>query len=115
MHLFQFVAFFALLQSVTTTIATASPDNNKKQCKRTKVAVLGAGVAGITAAQALNNASVTDFVIIEYQDRIGGRVQSSKFGKGAHGPYTVELGANWVQGIGVEGGPINPIWTLVSL
>ena len=29
------------------------------------------------------------------------------------GPYTLELGANWVQGLGTEGGPQNPVWELV--
>lgn len=29
-------------------------------------------------------------------------------------PYVIELGANWVQGLGSEGGPENPIWTLAK-
>ena len=34
---------------------------------------------------------------MEYQDRIGGRVQTTEFGEQADGsPYTVEIGANWV-------------------
>ena len=84
-------------------------------CKKTKVAVLGAGVAGVTAAQALHSASIDDFVIIEYNDHIGGRVLNEPFGKKPDGtPYSVELGANWVQGIGTPGGPENPIWTLAK-
>lgn len=70
-------------------------------------------MAGISAAQALANASITDFVIIEYQDRIGGRVHAVDFGKKAdQSPYKVELGANWVHG--TEGIAINPIWTLAQ-
>ncbi len=85
------------------------------ECRKTKVAILGAGVAGITAAQALVNASVTDFLIVERNDYIGGRVKHTEFGKRRDGtPYTVELGANWVQGLGTEGGPENPIWTLAK-
>lgn len=39
-----------------------------------------------------------DFVIIEYQDKLGGRVHHTDFGKNPNGdPYTVELGANWVS------------------
>ncbi|MCJ1321281.1 hypothetical protein MMC15_006625 [Xylographa vitiligo] len=84
-------------------------------CKRTTVAVLGAGTAGITAAQALTNASVHDFLIVEYNDVIGGRVAHTTFGAKADGsPYTVELGANWVQGIQSPGGPANPIWILAE-
>jgi polyamine oxidase len=41
-------------------------------------------------------------------------VKHTTFGKDASGkPLTVELGANWVQGLGTTGGPQNPIWTLV--
>lgn len=86
-----------------------------EECRKTKVAILGAGVAGITAAQALVNASISDFIIVDRNDYIGGRVKHTDFGKKADGsPYTVELGANWVQGLGTEGGPENPIWTLAK-
>lgn len=48
--------------------------------------------------QALSNSSITDFVIIEYQDRLGGRMTQTDFGKKKDGsPYVVELGANWVR------------------
>ncbi|KAI9733650.1 MAG: hypothetical protein M1834_003252 [Cirrosporium novae-zelandiae] len=43
--------------------------------------VRGAGVAGITAAQALSNQSVHDFLIVEYNDYIGGRAAHSDFGQ----------------------------------
>lgn len=84
-------------------------------CTRATVAILGAGMAGITAAQSLTNASVTDFVIVDVNTYIGGRVKSAKFGKDVDGnPYTVELGANWVQGLGSPHGPENPIWVLAQ-
>lgn len=39
---------------------------------------------------------MTDFLIVEYRDRIGGRVAHTTFGAQADGtPYTIELGANW--------------------
>lgn len=85
-------------------------------CRETRVAILGAGVAGITAAQALSNASVTDFIIVEYRNELGGRVAHTNFGRKSDGtPYVVELGANWVQGLGTPPGPENPIWTLAKL
>ncbi|EFE31310.1 flavin containing polyamine oxidase, putative [Trichophyton benhamiae CBS 112371] len=38
------------------------------------------------------------FIIVEYQDRIGGRLHNVKFGKKKDGsPYTVEAGANWAK------------------
>ncbi|KAK8114347.1 amine oxidase [Apiospora kogelbergensis] len=96
--------------------AGSAPLARDTDCRKTKVAILGAGVAGITAAQALSNASVTDFLIVERNDYIGGRVRHTQFGVNpkTKAPYTVELGANWVQGLGSEGGPENPIWTLAK-
>lgn len=48
--------------------------------------------------QALSNASLTDFVILEYLPRVGGRVSNTDFGRKVDGtPYVVELGANWVS------------------
>lgn len=47
--------------------------------------------------QALSNASVHDFLIVEYNGEIGGRVAHTTFGNSsAAKAYTVELGANWV-------------------
>ena len=41
---------------------------------------------------------VTDFVIVEYNAEIGGRVKHVPFGFKPDGTqYTVELGANWVR------------------
>ncbi|KAL9637820.1 MAG: hypothetical protein Q9164_001963 [Protoblastenia rupestris] len=75
----------------------------------------GAGTAGITAAQTLSNASITDFLIVEYNDYIGGRIKDTTFGQKPDGsPYTIELGANWVQGLVTPPGPENPIWTLAK-
>src|SRR5438045_3269473 len=82
-------------------------------CRKTKVAILGAGMAGITAAQTLHNHSITDFIIVEYNKEMGGRVMATPFGRDAKGkPYLVELGANWVQGLASPDGVANPVWTL---
>ncbi|KAH6657570.1 putative flavin-containing polyamine oxidase [Truncatella angustata] len=86
---------------------------NATSCYKTQVAILGAGVAGVTAAHALANASITDFIIVERNDYIGGRVAHTSFGRtDDSSSYTVELGANWIQGLGSPDGPENPIWSL---
>ncbi|USW54238.1 Putative flavin amine oxidase, FAD/NAD(P)-binding domain superfamily [Septoria linicola] len=91
----------------------AQPRTEDAQCRQTTVAILGAGVAGITAAQALVNASVTDFVIIEANDYIGGRIANVDFGRQSNGdPHKVEIGANWVHGVG--GNFVNPIYHLIE-
>lgn len=57
---------------------------------------------------------MTDFLIVEYNSDISGRVAHTTFGA-ANQSYTIELGANWVQGLVTTGGPQNPIWTLAQL
>jgi polyamine oxidase len=72
-------------------------------------------MAGVTAAQTLANHSVTDFLIVEYNGELGGRVAHTTFGAKPDGsPYIVELGANWVQGLQTDDGPANPIWLLAQ-
>ena len=112
-----FVALGANAALLSGSDAAPFQEARQPRCRQTDVVILGAGVAGITAAQTLSNNSITNFLILERNDRIGGRVQSVPFGKrpGKDGkPYIVELGANWIQGLGSEGGPENPIWTLAK-
>lgn len=106
----------SLLDALQDAIHDQTPIQNLDgTCRKTSVAVLGAGIAGITAAQALSNASVTDFVIVDVNDYIGGRVKHTTFGQDPDGnPYTVELGANWIHGLQTDNGPENPIWTLAQ-
>ncbi|PHH71068.1 hypothetical protein CDD82_6765 [Ophiocordyceps australis] len=97
------MALYAAAAIVAAQIVAAGvaqpPANGHERCRKTTVAILGGGVAGITAAQALSNESISDFLILEYQDRIGGRAHHTTFGKKQDGsPYTVELGANWARG-----------------
>ncbi|KAH7310501.1 hypothetical protein B0I35DRAFT_396766 [Stachybotrys elegans] len=85
------------------------------ECRKTKVAILGAGIAGVIAGQTLANHSIDDFVIIEYKHEIGGRVHHAFFGHDEYGdPLVVEYGANWAQGLGSSDTRENPIWTLMK-
>lgn len=81
--------------------------------KDARVLILGGGVAGITAAHALYKQGVEDFIIVEARHELGGRMMSHTFGAPGR-QYTVELGANWVQGTRTGKGPENPIWTLAK-
>ncbi|KAF3903888.1 hypothetical protein ABW20_dc0108064 [Dactylellina cionopaga] len=73
---------------------------------KTKVAILGGGMAGITAAKTLaNELNITDFLVIEARHELGGRVQNVLIDN----KYSVEIGANWIQGLGT-----NPIWALAQ-
>ena len=44
------------------------------ETEKTTVLILGGGLAGITAAHTLYEAGMTDFILLEAADRIGGRV-----------------------------------------
>jgi monoamine oxidase len=57
------------------------------------VVIVGAGVAGLTTAHELNQAGVADVIILEAQDYVGGRIQTS-----AEYGDPVELGAEFVHG-----------------
>lgn len=59
----------------------------------TRVIVVGAGVAGLTAAHRLQSAGI-DTVVVEARDRIGGRVHTADLG-GAK----VDVGASWLHGV----------------
>ena len=48
-----------------------------KTIKHCKVAIIGAGIAGLAASQKLVEAEINDIVVLEAQDKIGGRVLTS--------------------------------------
>ena len=61
--------------------------------ERFDTVVIGAGIAGLTAARLLAAAGRT-VVILEARDRVGGRVQTDR----TDGEVT-DLGASWIHGI----------------
>ncbi|XBI50160.1 hypothetical protein VPH35_113612 [Triticum aestivum] len=72
-----------------------------------RVIIVGAGMSGISAGKRLSEAGITDLVILEATDRMGGRIHKTKFAG-----VNVEMGANWVEG--VNGDEVNPIWTMAN-
>ena len=92
---------FLLLVDTATSQSCADPD--------AEVMILGAGMAGIAATNRLSEEGVTNFVIIEAQDRIGGRVRREEIGG-----VTVDVGANWISGIDPEQPEMHPLWALAQ-
>ena len=70
-------------------IASGRPDCSRE--KDADVLILGAGFAGLGAAERLSENGIENFLIIDQRDKIGGRAQSVKFGG-----TTVELGPQWI-------------------
>ncbi len=71
------------------------------KAERTRVAVIGAGMAGLTAAARLTEAGKT-VSVYEARDRLGGRIQTDR-SLGA----PVDLGATWIHG--PEGNPLTKL------
>lgn len=74
--------------------------------KKAKVVIIGAGMAGLTAANKLYTTAgckdLLDLCVVEGGNRIGGRINTSEFGGDR-----IELGATWIHGIG--GSPVHEI------
>eukprot|EP00536_Pseudo-nitzschia_multiseries_P014580 jgi/Psemu1/327590/estExt_fgenesh1_pg.C_7270007 len=91
-----------------------SPENKMPPASILPVAILGAGVAGIYAANALERMGITNYVVLEASDRIGGRLKDttgvvrsvlpSKIGTEngeemlfLKGRLPLDLGAEWIH------------------
>ncbi|XP_018303236.1 peroxisomal N(1)-acetyl-spermine/spermidine oxidase-like [Mycetomoellerius zeteki] len=89
---FGLVTIFLILDAASVR----STGESSRACnlpKETKIVIVGAGAAGIAAASRLLQKGVNDFVILEANDRIGGRINTKDFGENV-----VDLGAEWVHG-----------------
>lgn len=60
---------------------------------KTKLVIIGAGIAGLAAAKTLEDANFKDYLLIEAQSEVGGRIQSIPWNKG-----WIECGAQFVHG-----------------
>ncbi|XP_076295199.1 uncharacterized protein LOC143216221 [Lasioglossum baleicum] len=84
MHRSVILLFFGLIASLNQIQASSSPP---------RVIIVGAGASGIAAATKLLENGIEDLLILEAEDRIGGRVKTIKFDE-----YLVDEGAQWIHG-----------------
>ncbi|KAK8483889.1 hypothetical protein V6N11_081593 [Hibiscus sabdariffa] len=74
--------------------------------KKPRIVIIGAGMAGLTAANKLYTSTSSndlfELVVVEGGDRIGGRINTSEFCGDR-----IEMGATWIHGIG--GSPLHQI------
>jgi len=72
-----------------------------QKVSKVTVVVMGAGVAGLSAARHLHASGRCNVVVLEGRDRIGGRVHTYQFPALPHEqlpPVKVDLGANYMHG-----------------
>jgi len=72
-----------------------------KKVSKATVVVMGAGVAGLSAARHLHASGICNVIVLEGRDRIGGRVHTYQFPALPHEqlpPVKVDLGANYMHG-----------------
>ena len=99
-------------------VTSPDSDSGDHGLRHKQVLVLGGGVAGVLAARKLiRDEGIVEVLVVEARDELGGRMRSTTFGQhgaGGGGPFTVELGANWIQGTTEGDGPVNPILVLAE-
>lgn len=74
----------------TALAATAAAADRKRSLEQVDVVVVGAGMAGLSAARMLARAK-KKVVVLEARDRVGGRVKS-----GTLAGHTIDVGGMWV-------------------
>ncbi|GAB4845650.1 hypothetical protein Ancab_039051 [Ancistrocladus abbreviatus] len=91
------VLMHLLLYQFFSVMASNSPPPSPPS-----VIIVGAGLSGISAAKTLHDAGIHDFLMLEADASIGGRIKLGGFGGNI-----IELGANWLHGVGGQKG--NPL------
>ena len=74
-----------------------------RRATNAEVLVLGAGISGVAAARTLEVNGISDFLVLEANDRIGGRIRE-------YDGTSIELGANWISGLDLSDPMHHPIW-----
>ena len=84
----------ALLSYLNTGCGTSSNKDTTTNSTGKKVIVIGAGIAGLSAARELQNNGY-EVVMLEARERIGGRIWTST----KWDDMPLDLGASWIHGI----------------
>ena len=105
------VLFVALLISLAPRCALSQPSApinaaNTADDTLYDVIVVGAGMAGVTAARRLRDLGVTNVLVLEARDRVGGRTYSVNTTTAG----SIDLGAMWIHG--ADDG--NPLYDLTA-
>ncbi|WP_417668083.1 flavin monoamine oxidase family protein [Roseibium sp.] len=96
-------AFLSCAAALTCSLSLSATLTGRPalSAQRRSVIVIGAGMAGLSAANALTKAGY-QVTILEARDRVGGRIDTDR-----STGTVLERGANWIHGI--EGNPISAL------
>ena len=100
LSVFIVAALFRL--ATTASVPTCSLDE-AGSAEKVEVLILGAGISGVAAARTLEVNGVTDFLVLEASDRVGGRIRERD-------GTNIEVGANWIHGLDLSDPDHHPIW-----
>lgn len=67
--------------------------NKQAPAREAQVVIIGAGLAGLAAAHRLYESGIRDVIVLDAQNRVGGRVQTLD-----HSDYLIELVSYIVRG-----------------
>src|SRR3989344_3858738 len=81
------IAVFLLFVAYAQTLVTSESEHHE-------IIVIGAGMAGIAAANQLNEYGFKDIVILEARDITGGRMLTDS----SYENYRLDVGASWIHG-----------------
>ena len=97
-----------MIRRMASSAAAAAADvtSGTTEPRRPRVAVVGAGFAGLAAALTLQHSDCCDVVVLEAGSRPGGRACTQPL-PGGGGSW--ELGATWFHGLGSAEEP-NPVF-----
>ena len=78
-----------------------------------EVIIMGAGIAGISAAKQLLSKGIKNILIIEAQDYVGGRIKTIEFGNDIR-QYPLNIGASHLFATNTSSSNSNPILELLN-
>ena len=91
------------LANVAAVLAGSCSLDPEDRATHVDVLILGAGITGISAARTLEVSGITNFLVLEATDRIGGRIRE-------YDGTSIEVGANWIHGLDLRDPNHHPIW-----
>ena len=102
-YLLKLLGLFVLLRLSSSQACPSDSDLNAD------VIIIGAGMAGISAAERLQEGGINNILILEGSEKIGGRVRSVEMGG-----VTVSQGCAWIQGVDETQPGLNPLWQVAQ-